>query len=241
MLSLRCWYYFLSHLYLLSVLQCFECPSVLTSVPIGPVPLLPWRHRGGRIVGRWGCHSNPSEEKREGGDLALGHPHPSWPLSEALWQVSSYGGPAGQIDNSMSRPAPGFYMPHFTASVFVWQTPFTAQYPDRYHPQSLLFLSPSLFSFFPTTHPCFTTVLPLLCWFEMGNSSSSYKKQKVKLPERFLCRIYIQFKTKRGYVASATHPGWVWTTIKAESEKALILLYKYTSICLFYAYFQFVH
>jgi len=31
-------------------------------------------------MGLWGCHSNPSEEKREGGDVALGHPHPSCSL-----------------------------------------------------------------------------------------------------------------------------------------------------------------
>lgn len=78
---------------------------------------------GGRIVGQWGCHSDPSEEKREGGGLALGHPHPSCSVPVALWQVSSYRGPAGQIDNSMSRPALGFYKRHFTASVFVWHHP----------------------------------------------------------------------------------------------------------------------
>lgn len=65
----------------------------------------------GRIVGQWGCHSIPSEEKREGGDLALGHLHPSCSPSVALWQVSSYREPAGQIDNSMSRPAPVFTSP----------------------------------------------------------------------------------------------------------------------------------
>ncbi len=157
-------------LILLSLPPVFlECLPVF-SLPRWPASLRPESRvcchgaTGGRIMSWWGCHSNHSEEKSEGGDLALGHPHPSWSLSVALWQVSSYRGPAGQIDNSMSSPVPGFYKHHFTASVFVWQTPCTTQYPLLHHPQTLFFLFPL---FFPSTKsPCLTTVLSpvVLVW-----------------------------------------------------------------------------
>ena len=141
---------------------------------------VPWLVRSVRCHGAtgvvlWGCHSNLSEEKMEGADVALGHPRPSCSLSVALWQVSSYGGPAGQIDNSMRRPAPAFYKHHFTASVFVWQTPYNTQYALCHHPPNSVPPPLSLF-FLSTTPPCVNTVLRLWHWFLMGCSCSHYKR-----------------------------------------------------------------
>lgn len=87
-----------------------------THIRIGPVRLLPWR-QGASHCGPMGVSFKPfTREKKRGGHLALGHLHP---LLVCLWQLQSHGRPAGQIDISMSGPAPGFYKHHFTVSGFV--------------------------------------------------------------------------------------------------------------------------
>lgn len=81
----KVFYYFLHHLCFLILFQCLIFPGWPLSSR--PVSWLVWSvcchgATGGRIEGWWGCHSKLSKEKREGGDLALGHPHPSCSLSD---------------------------------------------------------------------------------------------------------------------------------------------------------------
>lgn len=160
--SMRRCCYFLYHLYLLSIFQSSPLTSKpASSVLIGPVRLLPWRH-GGSYYGSVGVSLKPLRGEKGGGWCSIRSSPPLLlSLSVALWQVSSYGGPAGQIDNSMSRPAPGFYKHHFTASVFVWQTPYNTQYPlcsttpkfcffSPFH-SPLSFYNPSLSYYCPTS------------------------------------------------------------------------------------------
>lgn len=114
----------------------------MSRILIGPSRLLPRRH-GGSYCGPVGVSLKPLRGEKGGRWFSI-RSSPPLQVSVALWQVSSYRGPAGQIDNSMNRPAPSFYKHHFTASLFVWQQPSIP--PPHYSPQTFSPL-PSFLSF----------------------------------------------------------------------------------------------
>lgn len=139
-----------------------------SSLLIGPVHRLPWRHWG---VVLWGCHSNLFEGKIEWADVALGHPHPPAPFLCSSDRSHHTGDLPGRLTSQWDDQRRAFTSTISRLQSLYDKPPTTTNIPLIPPPDSVFV---PLF-FLSTTPPCVTTVLLLLCWSEMGCRYSNYK------------------------------------------------------------------